>query len=193
MRSTLVLALALVIGMVASVASAATYKVHSIINDNYDGFRSSLIHSQRYDGDMSGSWVAGFYSGVKDGGTWAHNGDLNFAGKIYTYSSKYYYKASGNIDKSGGGYLNFVFKNMYKTIEKTFYFDGNLAMGPANSYKDGVISLWGDTRSCQTGHCLGMDLRVKVSAVPLPASLGFLAFGAAGLFGLRRFKKAQTA
>lgn len=181
----------------AATASAATYNVDGLINASYDGFRSSVVHKQDYNGDMSGSIVAEFDESVSAGGTWEDDGDISFSGSLENGSYKY--SASGNIDSSGGGFLSIMFSTVYHAVTYVFNFDGDLAMGPANSFADGVINLWGDTGTCshsyssyRQSHCYGIDLRIAVtetpSEVPLPASALLLLGGVGAFAGLRRKK-----
>lgn len=177
----------------ATAASAATYNVDGLINASYDGFRSSVVHSQDYNGDMSGNIIAEFDQAVTPGGTWEDNGDISFSGSLE--NGEFQYSASGNIDTSGGGFLSILFSEAYKVITYTFNFDGDLAMGPANSFADGVINLWGDTGTCgqeSREGCFGIDLRIAVteatSEVPLPASALLLLGGLGAIARMRRKK-----
>ena len=186
MKHLLKLSAAAIIAMTAA-ASAATYTVDGLINDSYDGFRSSLIHAQDYNGDMSGTEVAGFDETAS--GMWDSTSEsISFYGSLESGSIAY--KAAGSIDENGGGYLDFVFGSVYQAAR--FTFDGDLAMGPANSVANGIISLWGETGDCGQGEgsCLGIDLRIAVSPseVPLPASALLLLGGLGGLSVLRRKK-----
>ena len=177
-----------------SAASAATYKVDGLINDSYDGFRSSLIHSQRYKGDMSGYPVAHFDERVRDGGTWdTETGKIRFRGSLHQGMIRY--RARGYINENGGGHLRFLFRMGRERMRLVFKFDGDLNMGPANSFDGEVISLWGDTGKCSKRRymqCFGTDLRIGVSEVPsevpLPASALLLLGGVGAFAGLRRKK-----
>ncbi|MEO1194818.1 MAG: VPLPA-CTERM sorting domain-containing protein [Pseudomonadota bacterium] len=170
----------------ASISKAATYSVDGLINISAQGFGSSLIHEQDYDGDMSGATVSYFDEAVS-GGTWADTGDIDFAGTWNGFG----YSATGNIDQTtAGGFLTFAFAPGAIYDALTFYFDEALDMGLPNSFDGTTAYLWGGTNTCaNTGSCQGIDLRIAVSAVPLPAPALMLLAGLAAFGGLRARQK----
>ncbi len=175
----------------ATFGHAATYKVDGLINSSAGGFGSSLIHEQDYDNDMSGSQVLNkFDEAVDAGGYWNHDGSIGFSGTWNSYG----YDAVGNIDQSNAtGSLTFNFESgaIFDTL--TFYFAALDMNGLPNSFKDGVLNLWGGTNTCSGGDdCYGIDLRVGMSPVPLPAPALMLLAGIAALGGLRA-RKTRTA
>ena len=153
-----------------SAVSAATYQIDNLLSN----YGASVVHSQYRNGDMSGSIIARFDQRVRSGGTWdSDSGDIMFAGSLNRGDVRY--RARGNIDTDGGGYLRFLFRVGEERIRRVFHFDGDLDMGPFNSVSNRVISLWGDTGRCSREsreQCMGVDLRIAISPseVPLPAS-----------------------
>ena len=206
MRSLFKIAAVLAGIVFGSAAQAATYSVDGLLNYSANGFTTSVVHSQDANGDMSGSVFGTFSPSVAPGGIWQMNGDIAFSGTILGVD----YAVTGNIDTSGGGSLSFDFdqtdsfslsgmatKDAYRAAffasDHTFNFDGSLAMGPANSFDGNIISLWGDTGTCSssdpatsTGTCYGIDLRIAVSEIPLPASALLLGVALGGLSAFRR-------
>lgn len=193
----LVLSLVAAAFAMTGAASAATYDVLGLINKSADGFTSSLVHSQKHNMDMSG-YNLGWFS-EHASGKWV-DGKIGFTGKWRGGD----YKALGYINEhTGAGKITFNFEKWLGV--KTFYFkDADFGGGPANGFKDHVISLWGSTNTCwknwrghNKGTCYGIDLRIKVGSsgggaeIPLPAS-AFLLLGGLGAMGIARRKKASA-
>ncbi len=169
----------------AGAATASTYTVDGLTNITAYGFGSSLIHTQADDSDMSGV-TKGYFSEAASG-SWMHDGSIEFAGTWAGYT----YDAFGTIDQeTAGGDLTFEFKGNPYFDTLTFYFDGALDMGLPNSFDGDTIFLWGGTNTCaETQTCYGVDLRIEVSEVPIPAS-ALLLLGGLGAFAAVRRKKA---
>lgn len=171
-----------------SAVSAATFQIDGLLSN----YGASLVHSQYRNGDMSGYTLARFDERVRSGGTWdSDTGEIRFAGSLNDGDIRY--RASGNVNTDGGGYLRFLFRVGEERIRRVFRFDGDLDMGPYNSVANRVISLWGDTGRCSREsreQCMGVDLRIAVSPseVPLPASALLLLGGLGAFAGMRRKK-----
>ena len=162
----------------------------------------------------SGTWNSDtgaieFSLGLADGGSVVVTGNLLVSGSRSTSTAGF----EGVYTQAP---LSFAFSadSAYGSVVESFSFADIWFNPEANGYSDGLISLWGDNgrydyyaqnstyhdgyylsagQSCQEfGDCYGLDLRLTISPVPLPASFGLLVFGVGGMFGARRFKKKRS-
>ena len=209
-----VVPLALVLS--AGAVAAKTYNITGVIDTTANGFGSSLFHDQNY-GQMSGSMVD---DPLNASGTWNSNTgaisftmDLAYGGSVsVTGNLLVSNRAPSSIGYTGvytASPLQFAFSaaSQFGSTVMNFSFADVWHNPEANGFGNGMISLWGDNgmfsqlynpyygNTCKyyQNKRLGTDLRLEISAVPLPASMGFLLAGLGGLFGVRRFRKGKTA
>lgn len=192
--------------MIAGAAQAATYNITEILSYTDNGFGSSLIHDQT-NGTMSGGVVANFDSVVS--GTYDTVTDIiQFSGTISLGGLSSTFDAFGTLEDSPGrtdglfGSITFTFLGdlldglmlPFDFADQTFT-SGGEPNGFASNGTNDFIALWGDNgqfggNQCAGGTCLGMDLRLAIEPVPLPATGLLLLAGIGGLGAARRLRKA---
>ena len=188
----LLTALAVAFTCVAGTASAATYQIDNLIN----GGGYSIIHSM-YNWSKTYTYL---HEEVNPGGTWEDDGDISFGGSAWDVDyGKMTYSAHGNIDQSTiSGWITFDFTTWWGNWVETFHFaDTDYYDDPSgpNGFHNGVITLWGDNKCDyydENGKCCfhyGMDIKIEVSEVPLPASSLLLIGGMGAFAALRRKRK----
>lgn len=198
----------------AGAATAKTYHISGVLDPagSPNGFRTSLFHNQKY-GRMSGSMVD---DPLNASGTWdSSTGALSFTMDLLGGGSV---SVTGNLLVSNRGTSSAGYQGVYTSTPLKFAFSSASKFGSkimkfsfadkwynpeANGFGNGMISLWGDNgkyswlgkNGCRifSKACVGTDLRLSISAVPLPASIGFLLAGLGGLVGLRRFRRKALA
>ena len=187
-------ALAVAFTCMTGAASAATYQVDNLIN----GGGYSVVH------DIDYSWgyvFTEFDTTVDDGGLWEDNGDIAFSGTASDVDfGDLTYTAYGNINQasvSGWITFDFVLESGSHWVETFYFADMDYYPDPSgpNGFYDGVITLWGDNKCDyydENGKCCyhyGVDLKIAVSEVPLPASSLLLLGGMGAFAALRRKRK----
>ncbi|MEM9128712.1 MAG: VPLPA-CTERM sorting domain-containing protein, partial [Pseudomonadota bacterium] len=169
------------------------------------GFGSSLIHDQT-GGAMSGGVVARFDSGVT--GTYDSVTDIiEFSGSISLGSDTSTFDAFGTLSDSASrtdglfGSITFTFMgDLFDGLMMAFDFadqtftSGGEPNGYASNGTEDFIALWGDNgmfagQDCAGQECLGMDLRLAIEPVPLPAAGLLLLAGIGGLGAMRKLRK----
>jgi len=200
----------------SSVASAAVYDVSGVLNGVDSGFGFSGFHyagnlGAGVDGDsdaMTGTTLVDIPEAYGSFGSYDDvTGDfsvtLNTASTIVTS-----FDLSGTMIFGVDGFLNPT-----STLDITFYtifgdFTTNMVFAdgqvccsgtnPPNSFSDGLISLWGVNQTPQlasawtgqNGEVLGLDLRLQLTPVPVPAAVWLFGSGLLGLVGVARRSKA---
>ncbi|MEP1933489.1 MAG: VPLPA-CTERM sorting domain-containing protein, partial [Roseibium sp.] len=181
-----------------SAANAATYRIDGFQNLVANGFGSTLFHeatgcggmcgthADRATGTGSGSWDSAsgnisFMMGLVGGGTATARGVLNTTART-----------SGTATGIAG-LINIVISGSAhgKNGSYDFTFLDASHNSVANWFDNGTIGLWGAApASAQNAGALGVDFRINVTPVPLPAGVVLLLSGIGGftIFGRRRFR-----
>ncbi len=184
-------------------AQAATYQIDRFINSSRGGFTSTLFHGadgcNAMCGDIhdrarggrnngSGHWNSEtgeieFAMSLRGGGSVQAAGLLNFDAPVQPgIIGSIRMQISGSRHGLDGVY-DFLFQDML-----------HVASQGVNGFSNGIIALWGAAGGTPlasggfSGASLGVDLRIAVSAVPLPASLLLMlsALGGLGVVAYRR-------
>ena len=193
-------------------AQAKTYNIDGFLDYSANGFGSSMFHAQDRS-RMCCSTVAD-YGAMHAGGTWdSVTGDVSFGfdvvnGGTASVTGKLFQSALVSTARTSMigydgifGHLTMTFTNAYYFGSQTltFYFED---MFFNNKEPNGTnwehVSLWGDLRpngansacSPNPDYCVGTDIRLAISEVPLPGSAVLLLGGLIGL-GATRATKAQ--
>lgn len=214
MRKNIKLAAGITIALgLTSGVNATVYDVTGVLSGVDGGFGFSGFHyagdlGTGIDGDgnnMTGTQLVDIpeaygYFGTYDDVSGDFNVTLNTNSTVVTS-----FDLSGNMSYGLDGYLNPT-----SSLDITFYtivgdFTTNMvfaagevccsgATNPPNSFSGGLISLWGvnDTPELATafsgynGEVLGLDLRLELTAVPVPAAVWLFGSGLLGLIGVAR-------
>lgn len=204
----------------ASIAQATTWNIVDVLGGE-GNFGASLFHTAGGTNPMSGStilnftsWnVSGTYddmSGVIDA-TFTNpgdatesftlksvagpTGDFDFTGPGGRLASN----ASLNVDFSPGLTSSSLFDDII-TFLGDFVCCGSTAGDDPNSFSttSGIIALWGATNYNPTTYVygystdrFGLDLRLQLTPVPIPAALPLFA-GALGLMGFLGWRRRRT-
>ncbi len=196
---------------VSGLAQATIYNVLEVLPGG-SGFNASLFHNSSGTNpqtgatisDFTGNAVFGTYNDVTGlldvtialdgtGGTFNLNGSLVFAG-------------SGELNANSQ--LSLVFSNPTSALhdDELGFQSGYVCCGSSgqdpNSFVDSsgnkIMTLWGANYGGGTftgdygpnpPRDLGMDLRLKLTAVPLPAAVWLFGSGVLGLAGVARHKR----
>lgn len=186
----------------ATSASATTYNIDDIVSPaGYpNGFGSSVFHDQG-SGQMSGGTLE-TPDVLSAGGTWdSTTGAISFdftledGGTVSASGNLMTNAATSSIGYTGlGGSITMTFSGATNIADGMydFQFASTFHNPEANGTDFSQISLWGDlgtyTSGCSTPACMGVDMRLAISAVPLPAPALLLLAGLGGL-GLMRRKR----
>jgi hypothetical protein len=195
---------------VSSIANAAVYNISSVLQGNDGGYSFSSFHDANDNSPMSGPKLADITGPVISG---SYNDVTGAFDAVLTVSSAGPTVAlSGNLLFDGTGFLNpsstlsvdFDGSNGFLTDTTIGFLPGDICCsgtGDPNSFKDIggslVMSLWGanwdyaggfdSTRDYPyQGSTLGMDLRIELSEVPVPAAVWLFGTGLLGLVGVAR-------
>ncbi len=176
-----------------SASNAATYKIDGFQNLSANGFGSTLFHeatgcggmcgayADRATGTGSGSWdsttgAINFVMDLVGGGTATAMGILNTTARM-----------SGSATGVAGAFNIIIAGSAHgKNGSYDFGFADSSHNSVANWFDNGIVGLWGAAPSTSSNAgALGVDFRIKVSAVPLPAGFVLLLTAAGGLGFLR--------
>ncbi|MCK0096751.1 VPLPA-CTERM sorting domain-containing protein [Yoonia sp. F2084L] len=195
MLRTLALSIGLLITSL-SAANAATYRIDGFQNLVADGFGSTLFHEASGCGGMCGNTLdraTGEGSGWWDTAT----GSINFVmdlvgGGTATADGSLFLTDRANGSATGlAGLMNIVISGSAHGQDGAyeFYFADAAHNPVANWFDDNIVGLWGGgfVQSDQDvdGFGIGVDFRIEVAAVPLPAGV-ILLLSCLGGFGLMR-------
>ena len=193
--------------LLTGAANAAVYDITGVLNGVDNGFGFSGFHfagedntssnSRDYDGNaMTGSSLAGF-DGVPVSGSYNDmTGDLSMVltltgatGTVALTGTGFIYDGSGVL--SAPASLDVVFSNPTSELyDTTIDFDNSIvccsSADPApNSFNGSQLSLWGADFPDPN---LGLDLRLQLTPVPVPAAVWLFGSGLLGLIGIARRK-----
>lgn len=200
----------LVLVACSTTASATLYNITSILDGNDGGFGFSGFHyagnSGETERDTDGSPMTG--SGLASFDTTTAVGTYNDDDGAFTLTADLV-GAAGSVTLTGtldflAGLLNpagTIFADF--TSPAGFLQDGNLdfsvgqvccsGTNPPNSFDGALMSLWGyglPDSPLDPDAYLGLDLRIELTAVPVPAAAWLFGSGLLGLVGAARRKSA---
>jgi hypothetical protein len=209
MRKVLKTALLLAAVGVTSAAQAAVYTITGVLGGSSD-FGASSFHDASGSSPMVGPTVADILEGPGLFGTYddvsgaLHATGLNInGGASFSLDGTLLFDADGLL--TANSVLNVTFTGSSLSDTTLGFLAGFVCCGssgfPPNSFRpDGanmILTLWGADFSgdflstgSYTGSQLGMDLRLGMSAAPVPAAVWLFGSGLLGLFGIARKKAA---
>lgn len=207
----------LVLATCATTASATTYNINAVLDGVDNGFGYSGFHFAGDDGiaakdsdgnAMTGTELASFTGLVSTGSfddvTGSFNLVLNLTGGgTVTLSNP---GTGQGVFASDPFVLNVDFSapttDLYNTtivFDNTYVCCGTVPGFSPNSFDGTTMSLWGADYAlgfgaaetlANAGPRLGLDLRLELTAVPVPAAVWLFGSGLLGLVGIARRKSA---
>lgn len=196
-------------------ANAVVYNISSVLQGNDGGYAFSSFHDANDNTPMSGPVLANItgpiISGTYNDVTGAFDAILTVsaAGPTVTLSGNLLFGVSGFLDSASTLSVDFDGSDGFLTDTTIGFLPGDICcngLGDPNSLMDIngslVMSLWGANWNYgdgsnfdggaalpYLGSTLGMDLRVELTAIPVPAAVWLFGSGLIGLAGLARRKK----
>lgn len=210
MKSTNYLTIGVMLFMASSSAQAALYTIDSVLSGSSD-FNASLFHNASGSNPMSGTTLASIPSGPAVSGTYNDvTGDFNATmgvstGGTFTLTGTgLLFDGSGTL--ANNSQLSITFTNPTGLLQanEIGFLPGYICCGSSNQDPNSliasggnmVITLWGANfgggifNGNYVTHDLGIDLRLSMSPVPIPAAVWLFGSGLLGLVGVARRKKA---
>ena len=195
--------------------NATTYNITGVLQGNDGGYGFSSFHDASDDTPMTGSKLADITGPVISGSYDDVSGvfdavlTVSNAGPTATLSGNLLFDGTGFLNPSSTLSVDFDGSNGFLTDTTIGFLPGDICCsgtGDPNSFKDIdgslVMSLWGanwdygDDSAFDSsllkpylGSTLGMDLRVELTVVPVPAAVWLFGSGLIGLIGIARRKK----
>lgn len=192
-------AIALSIGLLLTslnAANAATYRIDGFQNFSAQGFGSTLFHEATGCNGMCGAYAdraTGSGSGMWDSVT----GRINFVMDLVGGGTA---TAIGNLNTTArtlgtatglAGSMNIIIAGSVHGKDGSYDFAfADASHNPvANWFDNGILGLWGGAGATNSNAgALGVDFRIEVAAVPLPAGIILMlsCLGGLALMGRRR-------
>ncbi len=199
-------------------ANATVYNITNVLQGDDDGYQFSSFHDADDTSPMSGPKLANITGPVISGSYNDVSGafdavlTVSDAGPNVTLSGNLQFDVTGFLNPSSTLSVDFDGLGLSPLLVDTTigFLPGDICCsgtGDPNSFKSIgdslVMSLWGadwdygdasnfssDAAYPYQGSKLGMDLRVELTAVPVPAAVWLFGSGLIGLVGVARRKKA---
>jgi len=195
-------------------ANATVYNITSVLQGNDGGYGFSSFHDANDSSPMSGPKLADITGPIISGSYNDVSGAFNAvltvsnAGPNVTLSGNLLFDVSGFLNPSSTLDVDFDGSSGFLADTTIGFLPGDICCsgtGDPNSFKDIggslVMSLWGanwdygdgsafnsDAPLPYLGSTLGMDLRVELTAVPVPAAVWLFGSGLLGLVAVARRK-----
>lgn len=213
MRKTILLITSL---LFCGVSQATLWQVDSVLQGTDEGFGFSSLHAANDSTPMSGAILAtidsasgtyddatgevNFAFGLSSNDTLTLSGILNFIGGALAQDSVLNYSGLNNLAASSP--IGFPADNNQFGFKKDLNCGGcGGADGPNSFVATGVgdlhyMTLWGADftntvfQGNYLGSLIGMDFRLELSPVPVPAAVWLFGTALLGLFGFQRRKAA---
>ncbi len=196
--------------------NAATYNITAVLNGG-GGFGASLFHDASGATVQSGNIVGNIDNitgilGTYDDVTGAFNATLDVTAvgspvpTTFTLSGTLFFDNAGLLDNNYSLFVDFLDGSFMELVDSNLGFKpgyvccGNNGNDPNSLLVDGngdlVMTLWGAnffsglpfTGAYDNKTNLGMDLRIKLEPVPVPAAVWLFGSGLLGLVGVARRK-----
>ena len=205
------------LAVVSFSANATLYNITNVLQGNDGGYQFSSFHDASGSDPMTGGKLADITNPVVSGSYDDVSGvfdavlTVSNAGPTVTLSGNLLFDGSGFLNPSSTLSVDFDGSDGLLADTTIGFLPGDICCngtGDPNSFKtiggSLVMSLWGanwdygnsqdfDGTSGNTtpylGSTLGMDLRVELTAVPVPAAVWLFGSGLLGLVGVARCKK----
>ena len=192
----------------STMAQAAIYNIDNVLNGS-SGFNASLFHDASGSDPMTGATLATIPSvSVISGSYNDATGDFNATMGVSTGGS-FTLSGSGLLFSGGtlaaNSQLSITFSNPTGSLQDNeigflpgYICCGSSGLDPNSFIADSgsmVMTLWGANFGGGTfdgnyyTHDLGMDLRLSMTSVPIPATVWLLGSGLLGLIGAARRKQ----
>ena len=199
---------------ISSTAGATLYDITAVLQGNDGGYQFSSFHDANDSSPMSGPKLADItgpvISGSYDDVSGAFNAVLTVsnAGPTVTLAGTLLFDIGGFLDPASTVSVDFNGSDGFLSDTTIGFEAGDVCCsgtGDPNSFKNGVqdgggfpvMSLWGANWGYEgdfddsldypyEGSTLGMDLRMQLQPVPVPAAVWLFGSGLIGLVGVAR-------